>query len=294
MQSGTLVALIDGVRLAEVVETEAETLLSEGYLSYVQAFLKRPPPKLVELQREAPRPQIEKDKRSILNQWLIEVCFELKFLAVTLFTGFDIFERYAATRALKPEEIQMYACASMSIAEKLEEIHTVKLHKYVALGARGYTFSQLVDAECDILSVLEYRVQNLTPIHFYEQKQLHEGSVEWFATRLLMLACPSSAVVGLSAPSLAAAAYDIAHFAVHREPSAAYKQYGVSRVEYASTKSALYRALASVPLENEVFSVATGINPRRKDDDEDAHEVRQESARALFNNVVLLAQTKQT
>ena len=101
------------------------------------------------------------EKIKILFSWLFEIRNELNISYSTLFTTFNIINKYIKTNIIKKTEIQLVGVACISIACKLLEVNLFNCSHWINTCAGCYTTKQL---KKQILDILIYFNFNMLPI----------------------------------------------------------------------------------------------------------------------------------
>jgi serine/threonine protein kinase len=99
--------------------------------------------------------------RRILFEWLWELKVEYKFRYNTLFTAYNIFDRYLELQPeISKDQVQGYGIAALMIAIKLHEIITMTFEDCCYISDHTYVPSQLREFELNILKALDYQITN--------------------------------------------------------------------------------------------------------------------------------------
>jgi len=107
-------------------------------------------------------PQITAEMRSILLDWMMQVCQELGFLRLTFHLSSDILDRYLAhTVNFRRDKLQLAGVAAIVIAAKKEESNAPRLDEVGRYTAGSCTVTAIRDQELHMLEVLRW---NLCPV----------------------------------------------------------------------------------------------------------------------------------
>lgn len=112
------------------------------------------------------QPEISSNMRTILIDWLVEVHMKHHLCLETLHLTANIIDRYLAKAAVTRKRLQLVGVVAMFIASKFEEINPPELDFWVYITASAYTQEDVVNMECDVLTVLNFRIMVPTAAHF--------------------------------------------------------------------------------------------------------------------------------
>lgn len=105
--------------------------------------------------------------RSVLIDWLIEVCEVHLLHRETFYLGVDFLDRYLSrTKDLPKSQLQLTGITCLMIAAKLEEIYPPKLSDFAYVTDGACTEEDIVDKELVIMKVLRWEVAPVTPQHW--------------------------------------------------------------------------------------------------------------------------------
>ncbi|OHT04493.1 Cyclin, N-terminal domain containing protein [Tritrichomonas foetus] len=157
--------------------------------------------------------KIKTEHRTIVIDWLIRVCEEMKFLEDTLFVAVSLFDRVITIHQIKKCHIQLFGASCLWIASKLEETLTPALSDFVYLCGNTYIESEFIDCERVIVNILHFQIASTTPL-FYVKSIIKDPLMLNFSNffcRAMVFneeygnTCPS--VIAASAVFLSAAIY---------------------------------------------------------------------------------------
>lgn len=99
--------------------------------------------------------------RSILIEWLWEVCKSFKLHAATFFRSVNYVDRYlvSAPETIERSRLQLVGIGALFVASKVEEIYAPEGRDFVYICDKAYTKQQLVDFERILVSTLDWRLQ---------------------------------------------------------------------------------------------------------------------------------------
>ncbi|KAK7864292.1 hypothetical protein R5R35_009548 [Gryllus longicercus] len=100
--------------------------------------------------------------RSILLDWLIEVCDVYKLHRQTYHLCLDYIDRYLSRQSNIPkQQLQLIGITSLFIASKVEEIYPPKIREFAYVTDGACTEEEIMDKELIILKALDW---NLSPV----------------------------------------------------------------------------------------------------------------------------------
>ncbi|KHN81340.1 G2/mitotic-specific cyclin-B [Toxocara canis] len=90
--------------------------------------------------------------RSILVDWLLQVHLRFHLLPETLFSTFNLLDRYLAVGDADKTNLQLVGITCLSIASKFEEIYAPELQDYVYIAEESFSKRDIIRMEVGILS----------------------------------------------------------------------------------------------------------------------------------------------
>jgi len=119
--------------------------------------------------------EIEWKMRSLLIDWMMEVCDEKKMKRVTFYLACDLLDRYLTmTSDHKKSRLQLIGVTSLFIASKAEEIYPPKIAEFADLTDGACDCKQIIDQELLMLNALNWLLTPVTPIMWLQlYVQLH-------------------------------------------------------------------------------------------------------------------------
>jgi hypothetical protein len=103
--------------------------------------------------------------RSILVDWLVEVCFEFHLLPETLYLAVGITDRALTKIVIPRKKLQMIGVTSLFIAAKYFEMEPPSVEEFVFITDNTYRKDEILQMESHILNCLEF---NLTVVTCYD------------------------------------------------------------------------------------------------------------------------------
>lgn len=100
--------------------------------------------------------------RSILVEWLWEVCKSFKLHAATFFRSVNYVEQflYRAPQLVERSKLQLLGIGALFVASKIEELYSPEVKDYAFVCDKAYTASELIAMETTLVSVLHWNLQN--------------------------------------------------------------------------------------------------------------------------------------
>lgn len=100
-------------------------------------------------------PLLQPKMRTILLDWLMEVCEVYKLHRETFYLAQDFFDRFMATQQnVVKTLLQLIGISSLFIAAKLEEIYPPKLHQFAYVTDGACTEDEILSMELIIMKVI--------------------------------------------------------------------------------------------------------------------------------------------
>lgn len=112
------------------------------------------------------QPDITFTMRSILVDWLVEVCEEYKLNTETLFLAVNYIDRFLSLMSVQRAKLQLVGTACMFIASKYEEIYPPDVSEFCYITDDTYTKRQVLRMEQLVLGVLNFECAPPTA-HFF-------------------------------------------------------------------------------------------------------------------------------
>eukprot|EP00794_Sanderia_malayensis_P018791 gene18791-20682_t len=125
-------------------------------------------------------PSLQVRMRSILLDWLIEVCEVYRLHRETYHLAVDFVDRYLATQNnIAKQRLQLIGVTSLFIASKIEEIYPPKLTEFAYVTDGACTCEEITKQELLILQALSWKLSPVTPnswLTMYLQINQHENN----------------------------------------------------------------------------------------------------------------------
>jgi len=109
--------------------------------------------------------------RAILIDWLIEVHMKYRLRPETLHLTVNIIDRYLSRVQVLRRNLQLLGVVAMFIASKFEEIDPPRLSDFVYITDSTYTREDILHMECNVLTLLSFRIVVPTVAHFFDRMQ---------------------------------------------------------------------------------------------------------------------------
>lgn len=112
-------------------------------------------------------PKLEKPMRSVVLDWMMDVCAEKRLHRETFHLCVDFFDRYLdRTHDLDSSKLQLIASAALAIATKIEEIYPPKLSEIADYTDESCSDEDIRDLEQVMLQALDWNFVPITAIHW--------------------------------------------------------------------------------------------------------------------------------
>ncbi|XP_042523877.1 G1/S-specific cyclin-E1 isoform X1 [Dipodomys spectabilis] len=110
-------------------------------------------------------PLLQARMRTVLLDWLMEVCEVYKLHRETFYLAQDFFDRYMATQEnIVKTLLQLIGISALFIAAKLEEIYPPKLHQFAYVTDGACSGDEILTMELVIMKALNWRLSPLTVV----------------------------------------------------------------------------------------------------------------------------------
>ena len=114
-------------------------------------------------QLQSKQPNVTPIMRSILSDWMMEVCAEFTLKRETFYLALNYADRaLGSLPKIKKEEFQLVGLASMVLAAKTEEIYTPKLEDWAKSADDGYSLQEIKWMERSLLRSLNWQLFPVT------------------------------------------------------------------------------------------------------------------------------------
>lgn len=147
----------DRERFFEVEEYQVDIL------AYLREAEKRHRPKPQYMKKQ---PDINQSMRTILVDWLVEVCEEYRLQNETLCLAISYIDRFLSFMSVVRAKLQLVGTAAMFIAAKYEEIYPPDVGEFVYITDDTYSKTQVLRMEQLILKVLGFDLSVPTTLVF--------------------------------------------------------------------------------------------------------------------------------
>ncbi|CAM9268661.1 unnamed protein product, partial [Phaeothamnion confervicola] len=162
-----------------------------------------------------PEPQhdLKASYRTILVDWIVEVCEEYRLSWTTLFLVVELIDRSLSRFRVQHPRLQLLGCACILLAAKYEEIYTPSVNDLVYISDNTYAREDMLAMERRVAAALGFRLTCVTPASFAARFCAAARSMPREASLvryLLALALQDYGLVGQLASVKAAAALHLA------------------------------------------------------------------------------------
>lgn len=125
----------------------------DDILEYMKEAEQQHRPKHMYMRKQ---PDINHSMRTILIDWLVEVCEEYRLQSETLCLAISYIDRFLSVMSVVRAKLQLVGTAAMFIAAKYEEIYPPDVGEFVYITDNTYTKKQVLRMEQLILKVLTF------------------------------------------------------------------------------------------------------------------------------------------
>lgn len=106
------------------------------------------------------QPFINEKMRSILVDWMVDVCQKFKLLPQTIFMSVALVDRFLSKSRVERSRLQLVGVTCVMIIGKYEEIYPPTLKDFVSVCDNTYTAEEILEMESTILLAIDF---DLTP-----------------------------------------------------------------------------------------------------------------------------------
>jgi len=118
------------------------------------------------------QPYVDIKMRSILFDWMMEVCCEYKLQRETCYTALNYVDRFLSKITITRNKLQLVGATALFIASKFEEIYAPRVQDFVWVTDNTYTCDEFFEMEKLMLATLNWRLRPLT-VHYFIKYYLH-------------------------------------------------------------------------------------------------------------------------
>lgn len=102
--------------------------------------------------------EITQEMRSILIDWLVEVCEEYGLASETFYLTVALIDHYLSKKSIGKRRLQLLGITCMLIASKYEEISAPRVEEFCFITDSTYTKVEVLEMEQQILDVLSFQL----------------------------------------------------------------------------------------------------------------------------------------
>lgn len=151
------------------IEPRANPQIVQKYQGTIMCYLRaREPIYQINFQYLKKQQDISHKMRSILIDWIVDVCSKYRLLPQTLFMTVNLIDRYLAQKQVLRQHLQLIGVACLMIVGKFEEIYPPVLKDYVSVCDNAYTKEQILAIEADILVSLDFDITQTSSFSFLQ------------------------------------------------------------------------------------------------------------------------------
>ncbi|CBJ31007.1 Putative cyclin A [Ectocarpus siliculosus] len=107
--------------------------------------------------------------RSVLVDWICEVCDQFKLSSRTLFQAVDLIDRSLSAFEVPRGKLQLLGCACVVLASKYEEIYAPTAEELAHISDNTYTRAEIIAMELVVVNALQFRLTCITPCNFQDR-----------------------------------------------------------------------------------------------------------------------------
>mmetsp|Transcript_13053 Transcript_13053/g.40211 ORF Transcript_13053/g.40211 Transcript_13053/m.40211 type:complete len:318 (+) Transcript_13053:142-1095(+) len=107
--------------------------------------------------------------RSILVDWLVEVCEEFKLNQETLHLAVNYLDRFLQVQPIRRSQVQLVGVSCLLLAAKFEEMYPPDVDELVHMTDHTYTRAELIRMESIIINSLHFRLTVATRLPFLQR-----------------------------------------------------------------------------------------------------------------------------
>ncbi|KFD54201.1 hypothetical protein M514_04978 [Trichuris suis] len=138
-----------------------DVIVDNHAFNRLQEVVQKVPPNYMSEQDE-----LDARMRSILVDWLVDVCLEFNFCQETLHVGVTLTDRFLAGMNVSKDKLQLVGVVGVMVASKLEEIYPPKVKDFAAITDETYTVSEVLKMERIMLDFFHFKVHPPTVNEF--------------------------------------------------------------------------------------------------------------------------------
>jgi len=110
-------------------------------------------------------PSLQPRMRSVLLDWLVEVCEVYRLHRETFYLAVDFVDRYLSTQRNIPKtRLQLVGVSALFVAAKIEEIYPPKLSEFSYVTDGACTDEEILQQEMLLLEALSWKLSPVTPV----------------------------------------------------------------------------------------------------------------------------------
>ena len=110
--------------------------------------------------------------RSILVDWLVDVCLNFKLHSITLFHCISLIDRFLDKNYISKCRLQLLGVSCLLISCKFHEIYPPSLKDFVRISDMAYSEKDILNLESSILLLLNFNLTIPTSLCFLEYFQI--------------------------------------------------------------------------------------------------------------------------
>ncbi|CAM9550574.1 unnamed protein product, partial [Choristocarpus tenellus] len=112
---------------------------------------------------------IKPSVRSVLIDWIVEVCDQFHMSSRALFQVVELIDRSLSTLDIPRSKLQLLGCACVILAAKFEEIYAPTAEELAHISDNTYTRAEIIKMELEVARALSFRLSCVTPRCFFDR-----------------------------------------------------------------------------------------------------------------------------
>lgn len=104
------------------------------------------------------QPHIKSSFRSILLDWMMELCSQLNFKRITFHLAVKLVDLYIWKNSIEPNKLQLLGVTSIFLSSKMEEISPKSVSQLAFTTGDAYTKHEILDFEKKMLNTFKWKI----------------------------------------------------------------------------------------------------------------------------------------
>lgn len=137
---------------------ESDEFSANDYVSYIFKYYRERENRFIIDDYIKQQPNINKQMRLLLVDWMVEVQQQLEFNHEVLYLSVKLLDLYLNGRRIEKEKLQLLGGAAMFIACKFEERMPPIIDDFIYVSDNAYDRKELIKMEIDILKTIKFDI----------------------------------------------------------------------------------------------------------------------------------------